>query len=121
MTPKLTVGHIPGSPTPGSHGNGCYFGHLESPLQGEGNVFARLPRVPELLRRGEEVHVILRSGDRDYLYEVSETDLIHHTQMSLYQAGNARVTLVTCFPRLLYDQRLLVTANLIGFRDAADA
>ena len=116
-TPKNTVGHIPTTPNPGSHGNGWYFGHLESPLQGEGNVFARLPQIPELLSQGEDIHVILESNGREYLYEVSETDLIHQDDMSLYQAGESRVTLVTCFPRLRYDQRLLVTAKLIGFRD----
>ncbi|MEE8518843.1 MAG: sortase [Dehalococcoidia bacterium] len=120
-TPKNTVGHIPASPNPGSHGNGWYFGHLESPFQGEGNVFARLPLIPELLSEGENIHVVLQSGDREYLYEVSETDLIHQNDMSLYQAGDSRVTLVTCFPRLRYDQRLLVTAKLIGFRDIASA
>ena len=116
-TPVDTIGHIPDTPNPGSHGNGWYFGHLESPLQREGNVFARLPRVPELLRAGEDVHVIIESGGREYLYLVSETNLIHQDDMALYQAGEARVTLVTCFPRLRYDQRLLVTAQLIGFRD----
>jgi sortase (surface protein transpeptidase) len=116
-TPKNIVGHIPQTPNPGSHGNGWYFGHLESPLQGEGDVFARLPKVPELLSDGEAVHVILESGGREYLYVVSETDLIHQSDMALYQAGDARVTLVTCLPRLRYDQRLLVTALLIGFRD----
>ena len=118
-TPDHTVGHVPNSPNPGSHGNGWYFGHLESPLLGEGNVFSRLPRVPDLLRDGEDIHVILESDGREYLYLVSETDLIHQDDMSLYQAGEARVTLVTCFPRLRYDQRLLVTAELIGFRDVA--
>jgi sortase (surface protein transpeptidase) len=117
-TPNDTVGHIPDSPNPGSRGNGWYFGHLESPLQGEGNVFSRLPRVPELLRAGEDVHVVLESEGREYLYLVSETNLIHQDDMSLYQAADSRITLVTCFPRLRYDQRLLVTAQLIGFRDA---
>ena len=70
-TPKFTVGHIPTTPNPGSEGNGWYFGHLESPIQGEGNVFSRLTHVPDLLRDGEEVHVILGSGEREYLYLAS--------------------------------------------------
>jgi LPXTG-site transpeptidase (sortase) family protein len=117
-TPKNTVGHIPESPNAGSHGNSWYFGHLESPIQGEGNVFARLPLVPQLLRDGEDVYVILVSESQEYLYQVSQTDLISQDDISLYQAGDARITLVTCYPRLKYDQRLLVTAMLIGFRDA---
>jgi len=117
QTPRFTVGHIPDSPNPGSHGNGWYFGHLESPIAGEGNVFSRLPRVPQLLRQGDDVHVIIESNGREYLYLVSQTDLVHEDEVELYQAPDARITLVTCFPRLRYDQRLLVTALLIGFRD----
>jgi LPXTG-site transpeptidase (sortase) family protein len=117
LTPSFTVGHIPESPNPGSHGNGWYFGHLESPVAGEGNVFSRLPRVPDMLRTGDDVHVIVESDGREYLYLVSQTELIHQDDMQLYQAADARVTLVTCFPRLRYDQRLLVTAQLVGFRD----
>ena len=117
LTPSFTIGHIPGSPNPGSHGNGWYFGHLESPIAGKGNVFSRLPRVAEMLRTGDDVHVIVESSDREYLYLVSQTELIHEDDMELYQAPDARITLVTCFPRLRYDQRLLVTAQLVGFRD----
>ena len=120
-TPPFAVGHIPDSPDAGSSGNGWYFGHLETPLQSGGNVFARLPSVPTLLRDGEDVHIILQSSGRDYLYLVTETDLVHEDDMHLYQASNARVTLVTCFPRLAYDHRLLVTAKLVGFRNSADA
>ena len=117
-TPDFVVGHIPETPNPGSHGNGWYFGHLESPLGGEGNVFSRLPQVPSLLRDGEDIHVVVSSGGRSFLYQVSETDIVHQDDIALYQAGDARITLVTCFPRLKYDQRLLVTAKLIGIRDA---
>jgi LPXTG-site transpeptidase (sortase) family protein len=119
LTPAFTVGHIPESPNPGSHGNGWYFGHLESPISGEGSVFSRLPRVPEMLRSGDDVHVIVQSEGREYLYLVSQTKLVHEDDMALYQAADARITLVTCFPRLRYDQRLLVTAQLVGFRDLA--
>ena len=118
-TPRLTVGHIPGTPNPGSHGNGWYFGHLESPIQQEGNVFGRLPRIPDLLRDGEDVFVIAQSGDMQYLYQVTETDVLHQDDLSLYQAGDARITLVTCQPRGTYDHRLLVTAKLVGFREVS--
>ena len=116
-TPAFIVGHIPETPNPGSHGNGWYFGHLESPAQGEGNVFSQLPRIPDLLRDGEDVQILIRTGDREYLYQVSKTDLVRQEDIRIYQADDARITLVTCFPRLKYDHRLLVTAKLIGFRD----
>ncbi len=116
-TPKFTVGHIPATPNPGSHGNGWYFGHLESPVEGEGSVFASLPRAADLLRDGEDVHIILRAdGGREYLYAASSADLLHQNELAFYRSDDARITLVTCYPRLRYDHRLLVTGQLIGFR-----
>ena len=116
-TPAFTVGHIPTTPNPGSAGNGWYFGHLENPLQGEGNVFLRLPEVADLLRDGEDVHVVLASEERDYLYLVNGTSTMHQDDLSLYPSDDARISLVTCFPRLKYDHRLIVTAQLVAFRD----
>ncbi len=116
-TPAFTVGHIPTTPNPGSAGNGWYFGHLENPLQGEGNVFLRLPEVADLLRDGEDVHVILTSEGREYLYLVNGTSTTHADDLSLYPSDDARISLVTCFPRLKYDHRLIVTAQLIAFRE----
>ncbi|MDE2838459.1 MAG: sortase [Chloroflexota bacterium] len=118
-TPAFTVGHIPTTPNPGSAGNGWYFGHLENPLQGEGNVFLRLPEIADLLRNGDDVHVILTAGGRDYLYLVNETSTVHADDLTLYPSDDARVSLVTCFPRLKYDHRLIVTAQLVAFRDLA--
>ena len=116
-TPKYVVGHIPETPNPGVPGNGWYFGHLESPIRGEGNVFAHLVQIPELLREGEDVYVIVESEERQHLYLVTGTDLIHQNDLYLYASDDSRVTLVTCFPRLKYDQRLVVTAKLVGFKD----
>ena len=116
-TPAFTVGHIPTTPNPGSAGNGWYFGHLENPIQGEGNVFLRLPEIADLLRDGDDVHVILTSGGREYLYLVNGTSTTHADDLALYPSDDARISLVTCFPRLKYDQRLIVTAQLVAFRD----
>lgn len=117
-TPAFTVGHIPTTPNPGSAGNGWYFGHLENPLQGEGNVFLRLPEIADLLRDGDDVHVILTADGHEYLYLVNNTSTTHADDLALYPADDARISLVTCFPRLKYDHRLIVTAQLVAFRDA---
>jgi LPXTG-site transpeptidase (sortase) family protein len=118
-TPNQVVGHIPDTNNPGTLGNGWYFGHLESPLRGEGNVFGRLIEIPELLEAGEDVYVITESNDRRYLYLVTETDLVHQDDLRIYETDDSRVTLVTCYPRLKYDHRLVVTAKLVGFKDLA--
>ncbi|MDA1188601.1 MAG: sortase [Chloroflexi bacterium] len=120
-TPKFVVGHIPETPNAGEQGNGWYFGHLESPIQGEGNVFRSLPRLAEQLRRyvqtGEDpVYVTLSSGEREFLYQVVSTEIVHRDDLRLYDSDATTITLVTCYPRWVYDQRVLVTAKLVGVK-----
>ena len=117
-TPKNTVGHIPQSPTAGERGNAWFFGHLESPIKGEGNVFQRLPDIPEKLRNGDDVLVELENEEgRVYLYRVTRTEVVHQDDMKLYDSSEATITLVACVPRLVYDHRILVTAELVGISE----
>ena len=120
-TPNQIVGHIPSTSDPGEQGNGWFFGHLESPIRGEGNVFHRLPDIPGLLENydvtGEDpVYVTLTSDEGDYLYMVTATQVVHQDDLSLYDSDEASITLVACVPRLVYDHRILVTARLVGIR-----
>ena len=118
-TPKHLVGHIPQSPNPGELGNAWYFGHLESPIKGEGNVFHRLPEIPDLLRDGDDVFVELENVDgRIYLYKTTRTEVMHEDELELYGSDTAQLTLVACVPRLVYDHRIVVTAELVGIKDA---
>lgn len=117
-TPKHLVGHIPQSPNPGELGNAWYFGHLESPIKGEGNVFHRLPEIPNLLRDGDDVFVELESIDgRIFLYRTTRTEVMHEDDLELYSSDTAQLTLVACVPRLVYDHRIVVTAELVGIKD----
>lgn len=121
-TPKHLVGHIPQSPNPGELGNAWYFGHLESPIKGEGNVFHRLPEIPELLRDGDDVFVELESVDgRIFLYKTTRTEVMHEDDLELYSSDTAQLTLVACVPRLVYDHRIVVTAELVGIKDQGSA
>ena len=115
-TPKNTVGHIPETVNPGHLGNGWFFGHLESPIKGEGSVFRNLPEIPERLRNGDPVYIRFGTEDGEYLYQVTRTHLVHEDDLRLYDSDEAAVTLVTCYPRLRYDQRLIVTAKLVGIK-----
>ena len=115
-TPKNTVGHIPETANPGLLGNGWFFGHLESPIKGEGSVFRNLPEIPERLRNGDPVYIRFGTEDGEYLYQVTRTHLVHEDDLSLYESDEAAVTLVTCYPRLRYDYRLIVTARLVGVK-----
>ena len=112
--PDNIVGHIPQTAAAGEVGNGWFFGHLESPVRGEGNVFRRLPDVPGYLRDGDPVYVSLESDAGTHLYQVTATEVVHQDDLHLYGSDEATITLVSCVPRLVYDHRLLVTAKLVG-------
>ena len=116
-TPKHVVGRIPRTATPGEIGNAWLFGHLESPIMGEGNVFQRLPDIPRILKDGDPVYVSLLNDDGDeFLYQVTETEVVYKDDLELYQTEDSTVTLVACVPRLIYDHRILVTGKLVGIR-----
>ena len=116
-TPKRVVGHIPRTAKAGAAGQGWYFGHLESPLRGEGNVFARLPEIP-MLAVDSPIYIFLETADRHYAYQVYVTEVVYEDDIALTDTGSHDITLVTCTPRFYYDHRLLVTAALVGIRDA---
>ncbi len=115
-TPKNVVGHIPETSSPGENGNAWFFGHLQSPIRGEGAVFQDLPQIPDILRPGQRVYVELDSPSMSYLYEVYKTDVLHQDDLRLYDTDPATVTLVACVPVFSYDHRLLITAKLVGFK-----
>ena len=115
-TPNRVVGHIPETANAGELGNVWLFGHLQSPLRGEGSVFRNLPLIPDKLRKGERVYVVLDGPAGSYLYETKSTSVVHQDELSLYPSDGATVTLVTCVPTFVYDHRLLVTGELVGFK-----
>ncbi len=114
-TPKRVVGHIPTTARPGDEGEGWYFGHLESPILGEGNVFSKLPEIAKLLRAGKTVEIILDGPDGRYVYQAYKSNWVEQGDLVITDSGNRDITLVTCYPRFHYDKRLLVTAALVGF------
>ena len=113
-TPDNSVGHIPETNNAGENGDGWYFGHMESPLIGEGSVFRNLDQIPDLLLSGEEVQIITNNGSEEFLYRVTATRIVHEDDMTLTRDGGPSIHLVACFPRLVYDHRLIVDAELIA-------
>ncbi len=116
-TPKNVVGHIPETANPGETGNGWFFGHLESPIRGEGNVFKNLPRIPEHLNNGDPVYITISNEDGEFLYQVFSTKVVYKDDLSLYDSGDSSIVLVACVPRLVYDHRILVNARLVGIKN----
>ena len=123
-TPNKIVGRIPQKANPGEIGATWLFGHLESPIRGEGDVFRRLPEIPELLRMGDPVYVeVLNEAGDEFLYQITETKVVHRDDLAPYVYGEdpkkAVITLVACVPRMVYDHRILVIGELVGVKPAA--
>ena len=119
-TPAHVVGRIPETSNPGEMGNTWLFGHLESPIRGEGNVFRRLPEIPEILKNGDPVYVtVLNEDGEEFMYQITDTTVMHRDELSLYETDDSTITLVTCVPRLIYDHRVVVSGKLVGIRKPA--
>ena len=115
-TPDRIVGHIPETANPGGIGNGWYFAHLESVFNKEGAIFRDLPLIPEKIRREEPVFIIVDNENTSYLYQVTKTSIERKENLRVTESSSPMITLVTCVPRLVYDHRLLISAELIGSR-----
>jgi sortase (surface protein transpeptidase) len=115
QTPDNTVGHIPETSSPGQQGSGWFFGHLESFVQGEGSIFRNLPDITDLIKN-DPVDVFIETEDAEYVYRVTSTTQLHESELKLSSADDAQITLVTCWPPRVYDQRILVDATLIAYR-----
>ena len=113
-TPANTVGHIPETANAGEAGSGWFFGHTESPIQGEGSVFLNLSKIPGMLQNGKDVFVVTSNGERQYLYRITSSRVVPQEEMALHDTGKATLHLVSCVPRLVYDHRLIVSGELIG-------
>ena len=113
-TPANTVGHIPATANAGEANGSWFFGHTESPTLGEGSVFFNLRDIPDKLRRGEEVYIITDNGQDQFLYRVTSSQVVHQSDLRLYETGLATIHLVSCVPRLVYDYRLIISGELIA-------
>lgn len=112
-TPKHVVGHIPTTAKPGMSGQGWYFGHLESPISGEGNIFRQLPELAARFKRGEQFTIQLDAGSDRYVYQVYQTNVVHASEFAVSDSGLNDITLVACWPQFEYSERVLVTAALV--------
>ena len=114
-TPKNIVGHIPESVNPGGIGKSWYFGHLESFIRKEGNVFHMLPKIPGLLKHDPSLFVHISTDKKTYVYQIYKTKVIPKEELFLdLKSDTPEAVLVTCVPSLLYHSRLLVYSKLIG-------
>lgn len=109
-TPKHAVGHHGGTANPGETGNVVLSGHISSPISQEGNVFSQLPK----LQPGAEVQLLTAQGA--YVYKAVGRQVVEPTAVEVMDpTSSPTVTLITCYPDLIYSHRMVVTAELKEF------
>jgi len=85
-TLSLALGHVPGTAMPGQTGNVAVAGHRDT-------IFRSLRGI----RKYDLIRLETPSGS--YLYQVSSSEIVDPTDVSVLQAGrNSELTLVTCYP-----------------------
>ncbi len=114
-TADHAVGFHIGSATPGEVGNTVMSGHVNSPIAGEGSVFARLDEIAPLLRRGKIVDIIVTAGGDVFLYRATDTTVVLPEDVDVFDYSDGpTLSLVTCAPATTYSHRFIVNATLVG-------
>lgn len=101
---KKGVGHYIYSANPGESGNVVLSAHNDI----HGEIFRDLDQLEE----GDLV--ILFSARQSYTYVVQEVLIVEPTQVEYLESkGDAITTLISCYPYLVDNKRIVVIANLI--------
>ena len=100
---KKGVGQNIGSANPGQTGNVVLSAHND--------VYGELFRYLDKLQPGDQV--VLYTQQRQYTYVVDRTAVVEPTAVEVMAStGSPTVTLISCYPYLVDDQRIVVFARL---------
>jgi sortase A len=100
---KKGVGQNVGSANPGQNGNVVLSAHND--------VYGELFRYLDKLQPGDQV--VLYTQQRQYVYVVDRTALVEPTAVEVMAStGSPTATLISCYPYLVDDQRIVVFARL---------
>ncbi len=100
---KKGVGQYIGSSDPGANGNLVLSAHND--------IFGEIFRHLDQLKPGDEI--VIHTQQRVYTYVIYNTDIVEPTQVEFLDATpKPVVTLISCFPYLVDDQRIVVQAQL---------
>ncbi len=100
---KKGVGQHLGSPNPGQVGNMVLSAHND--------VYGEIFRYLDQLQPGDEI--IVFTQQRQYTYVISGTQVVEPTQVEVMaQTSTPTTTLISCYPYLKDDQRIVVFADL---------
>jgi sortase A len=99
---KGVAQHI-GTANPGQDGNIVLTAHND--------VFGEIFRYLDKLKRGDQV--IIYTNQRSYTYTITSTQVVEPTQVEVMApTDNATVTLISCYPYLIDNQRIVVKGVL---------
>jgi sortase A len=100
---KKGVGQHIGSANPGQPGNMVLSAHND--------VFGEIFRNLDQLQRGDEV--IIYTAQRSYTYVITNTMIVEPTAVEVMgPTSNATLTLISCYPYMIDNQRIVVQAIL---------
>jgi sortase A len=100
---KKGVGQYIGSPDPGRDGNVVLSAHND--------VYGEIFRYLDRLVPGDQV--VIYTQQRQYIYVVDRTVLVEPTAVEVMAStGAPTVTLISCYPYLVNNQRIVVFARL---------
>lgn len=100
---KKGVGQYIGSADPGDNGNLVLSAHND--------IFGEIFRYLDQLEPGDEI--VIHTQQRVYTYVIYTTEIVEPTQVEFLDATpKPVVTLISCFPYLIDDQRIIVQAQL---------
>ena len=100
---KKGVGQHIGTVNPGDKGNLVLSAHND--------IFGEIFRHLDQLETGDEV--VLYTSQRAFVYVIVKTQVVEPTEVSVMDdTGLETVTLISCYPYLIDDQRIVVQARL---------
>jgi sortase A len=100
---KKGVGQHVGTADPGGDGNMVLSAHND--------IFGEIFRDLDQLKPGDQI--IIHTNQRSYTYIVSGYKIVEPTQTEVMEAtSQPRVTLISCYPYLVDDERIVVSARL---------
>jgi sortase A len=100
---KKGVGQHVGTSNPGQDGNMVLSAHND--------IFGEIFRDLDQLKAGDQV--IIHTNQRSYTYVISGSKVVEPTQVEVMDSTNQpKLTLVSCYPYLVDNQRIIVTARL---------
>lgn len=102
---KKGVGQHIGTADPGDDGNMVLSAHND--------IFGEIFRDLDQLKPGDQI--VIHTNQRSYTYVVSGHKIVEPTQTEVMEAtSQPKVTLISCYPYLVDNERIVVSARLQG-------